>query len=36
MTYAKYLEMCTQLFLRFVILHQLQILKYYTYLKYNR
>lgn len=36
MTYTKYLEMCTQLFLRFVILHQLQILKYYAYLKYNR
>lgn len=36
MTYTKYLEMCTQLFIRFVILHQLQILKYNSYLKYNR
>ncbi|NUW27249.1 hypothetical protein HUX57_11335 [Arcobacter butzleri] len=35
MTYTKYLEMCTQLFLRFVILHQLQILKYHAYLKYS-
>jgi len=36
MTYTKYLEMCTQLFIRFIILHQLQILKYRSYLKYNR
>lgn len=36
MTYTKYLETCTQLFIRFIILHQLQILKYRSYLKYNR
>lgn len=36
MTYTKYLEMCTQLFVRFIILHQLQILKYHSYLQYNR
>jgi len=36
MPYVKYLEMCTQLFVRFVIVHQLQILKYQSYLRYSR
>jgi len=36
MPYTKYLEKCTQLFIRFIILHQLQILKYHSYLQYNR
>ena len=36
MSYTEYLEMCIQLFIRFVILHQLQILNYRSYLQYNR